>query len=519
MSEQVNLYKFGKRVNSTKRAHNGTTVSGNFRGPIDVMTPSIDIKMTSRSFDYNYLTWYDSANDLTRYYWIRHKVYYPDNIVNITLEEDVLATFQDDIENSVFFVERSEMISSGSVTDTAQYSENGIDFQVTTADEFEHYGDGWYVVGIAGSYFPTAFAESGGVFYYLCDARTVFNLLLWLNNDGASGEWADYDPISRVVSIRYFPISFDDYAPSQMTIQIFTHSYDDGTGSMITTFYNWTGTFVMTTGIPGIIHDVIYTKSFNMTFSNHSQYNQEQGYLNFPPYREVILYAGPFGKIDIPINLLSRTDRDNKITVDVVFDLISGLTRIDIYLDTNKTQLVYTSEDYCMSVDCAITSQSYNKYSDILSRDLRKEAYTYEYISKGAAGVGSIVAGAATSNPLLAGSGVALLASAAGTLATGLKQYTIDSYNLSIPDAHTKGTNGSYSMIEKPWKLYTISHRILDFPFNLFGYSCNSAVQLIASIGYTRCIGASFQSDKATLEEIVAINDFLNNGFYNELAG
>lgn len=513
MSEEVNLYKFGKRVNSTKRAGIGRSVTGNFKGPIDIMTPTIDIKMPYDQFDYNYMTWFDGTNDLLRYYWIRHKVYYPDHIVRLTLEEDVLPVFKDEMLEQTFLVERSSSVPNELATDTAPTSINGVDIKVTTADEFEHYGDGWYVVGIAGSNSANAFAESGGVYYYLCNAFTVFTLIQWLNNEGASGEWADYDPLSRVISVRYFPIEFDDYAPSAVTIPIFTHEYDSGSG-IVTVSYNWTGTFVVTTGLPGISHDVIYTKNFSMSYSSHVQYDADTRFLNFPPYREVTLFAGAFGKIELPLNLLERTQND--LYISVVFDLISGQTRLELYLDSARTKLIYSSEDYSMSVDCAMTSESYNKYSDILARDLRKQQYITEGISKAGAGAASMIAGAAMQNPLIFGSGVALIASAASTQVAGFKQYEIDSYNLSIPDVHTKGTNGSYSMLEKPWKLYTVSHLILDFPFNLFGYSCNQAVKLENCTGYVKCIGASFQSEKATLEEILAINDYLNNGFYNE---
>ena len=214
--------------------------------------------------------------------------------------------------------------------------------------------------------------------------------------------------------------------------------------------------------------------------------------------------------------MLTRPDDDNKITIDVTFDLISGLSRIDIYFDTAKTQLVYSSEDYSMSVECAITSETYNKYSDILARDLRKSQAFAEGLTKAGMGAGSMIGGALTQNPLMLGSGIALLASAATTQVSGFKQYALDSYNLSIPDVHTKGTNGSFSMLEKPWKLYTISHIILDFPYTLLGYPCHKAIKLNTSLGYTKCVGASFESNKATLEEIIAINDYLNNGFYNE---
>lgn len=518
MSEEIKLYKLKKRLNSTLQATNGIQMLGDFKGPVDIMNPTIDLEMPLNQFDYNYMTWLDPTNNLLRYYWIKHRVYFPDNIIRLTLEEDPLPTFKEEIENCEFFIERSTNISSGTVTDTALTTGNGVNVDVVSADEFEHYGNGWYVVGIAGCYFTTAFAGSGGVFYYLCSGQTVFNLLTWLSNEGATGEWADYDPISRIVSIRYFPISFSAYTAATATV-IFRHTYDDGS-TPTTVWFTWQGSFVMTTGIPGISHDMIYTKSFSMNFSDHAQLTvadrNVMRFLNFAPYRDVTLFAGAFGKIDIPLNLIERNNESNVLAINVVFDLISGMSRIELYSDANKTNLIYSSEDYSMSVDCAITSENYNKYSDIMERDLRKQQYITEGITKAGAGAASLVGGIAAQNPLMIGSGISLIASAASTQVAGFKQYAIDSYNLSIPDVHTKGSNGSYSMIEKPWKLYTISHLIVNFPHDLFGYLCNIKQKLINSGGYTKCIGASFESEKATLEEILAVNDYLNNGFYHE---
>lgn len=517
MSESIVLYKFAKRTNSTKRATSGTQMSGDFRGPIDIMTPSIDIESSLNDFDYNYLTWYDSINSLQRYYWIRHKVYFPDHIIRLQLEEDVLATFKDEINNEEFFIERSSSIGNELGTDTMPVSINGIGSASSTADVFEHYGDGWYVVGISGANDNMAFASSGGIYYFLCDYGTANDLVDWLNSDGAVGEWADYNPMARVISIKYMPISFDAYkTQSPVSAIIFDHTYDDQ-GTPVRAYYDWNGYFVMTTGVPGITHDVIYTKSFTMNFSNHLQYSSELKYLNYPPYREVNLYAGAFGKIEVPLDLLSTEDTQNKLGIDVIFDLISGLTRIELYfVRPSSRKLIYSSEDYSMTVDCAISSQSYNKYSDILARDLRKAQNFAETATKAIAGAGSAIIGAELGNPMLAGSGVTLIASAATTQMVGMKEYALDSYKLSIPDVHTKGSNGSFSMIEKPWILYTISHLILPVPPALLGYSCNQINRLSISLGYTKCIAASFKSEKATLEELIAINDYLNNGFYNE---
>lgn len=520
MSEEVKLYKFSKRINSTKQAINGISVYGDFKGPIDIMTPTIDLEMPYNQFDYNYMSWFDSTNDLLRYYWIRHKVYFPDNIVRLVLEEDVLPVFKDEIEQSEFFIERSSSLTNELGTDIMPVSVNGIVSSASSADPFEHYDDGWYVVGIAktGPLGVTlGFADIGGIKYFICDKDTVSTLTDWLNGQGSTDEWADYDPISRIISIRYFPIDFSAYSIADAVI-LFDHTYTDSNGNTHYAAFNWQGTFGIASRCPDVSYDLLYTKNFTMTMTDHSQYSANQRYLNYPPYREVTLFAGAFGKIDIPIDLLKESDSRTSLDINVVFDLISGLSRIDLYFiqSDNTRRLVYSNEDYSMTVNCAITSESYNKYSDILARDLRKQQYFTEEITKAGTGAASMIAGAAMQNPLMFGSGVALIASAASTQIAGFKQYAIDSYNLSIPDVHTKGSNGSFSMLERPWILFSISHQILPLPVDLVGYSCNQKARISDSSGYTKCIGASFESEKATLEEILAVNDYLNNGFYNE---
>ena len=502
--ETLYLCNTNKRTNSTLDPH-GLPKNGVFREPFSILSPSFDIEISGQ-FSFNYLYWHDNTSNIDRYYWIKNKVYFPNGIVRVECEEDVLATLQNWIRGSEFLVERcyhntedpEGPLVTPEISDAMPITLSEIIREAHTTYPFPILAHGSFVIGISGSNSAEAFQSFGGVYYYWTDFSGVASLVSFLNGDGADGTWADYNPLSRVVSIKYFPIDISRLSHSG-NIDIFVHN--GGQES-----WNWQANFVTP-------HDVQYVYTIELPVEDHAQYTAEMKYLNFPPYREIELFAGPFGKVLIPSDKVSF----NFIQIKVYIDLISGLSRLEVH--NGFLDVVFVTEDYSCSVDCTISAEMYNRYTDLMARDLRRTQAISQIASMGASGAAAVGVGIATANPMIAGTGAALTINALGTALTGYKQWFLDSYAASVPDNTVKGTNGSFSMMTRSWECWTISRKIIVPPFDIVGYPYGKK-ELLGNIkGYCKCQGASFTCSIATLYEIEKVNEFLNNGLFIEVNG
>ena len=503
------FYNFSKKVNSTKQPISGTEITGYFRDAYNLLNPTIIIE-AENEFPYNYVSWYDDANDLRRYYWIQNKAWMRNKLIEITLEEDMLATFKTSIGNMNAFVVRSASNFNPLITDTAWTTKNGIDLaNATPVNQPFDVANGFYVVGIMEQSQGSAnhnFARKGGVDYFACKDDELNELIEFLADKGATGEWADYRPIDRVVYLRFYP--FNPGTPTSGTFQnaLFQHEYNDG-GTMREVEFTWD-----LHGYAGIVGTLVSGSGY-VDFGNHPDAGTDKTYLNYMPYTEMELKAGPFGRIDLSKNLIDKDNVANRLDFTVTADLISGLAKLHIYSGQN---LIYYTEDHSCTVDIAISAEFVNRYSDIQQRDFNKKQAVLQTASQAASGAGALIGAATFQNPLLLASGVALMANAIATQERGKDQYIIDSYNMSIPQLSCRGTNGTWMKISENWRLITTYHRIAGDGGAILGRPKNDTVQISSCSGYLICNAASFEDSNAILTEIISINEYLNKGFYYE---
>lgn len=503
------FYNHSKKVNSTKQPSSGTEIKGYFRDAYNLLNPTIMIE-ANNEFPYNYVKWHDSANNLDRYYWIQNKAWMRNKLIEITLEEDMLATFKTSIGNMNAFVVRSASNFNPLITDTAWTTKNGIDLSNSTpVNQPFDVANGFYVVGIMEQSQGLAnhnFARKGGVDYFACKDDELNELIEFLADKGATGEWADYRPIDRVVYLRFYP--FNPGTPTSGTFQnaLFQHEYNDG-GTMREVEFTWE-----LHGYGGIVGTLVSGSGY-VDFGNHPDAGSDKTYLNYMPYTEMELKAGPFGRIDLSKNLIDKDNAANRLDFTVTADLISGLAKLHIYSGQN---LIYYTEDHSCTVDIAISAEFVNRYSDIQQRDFNKKQAVLQTASQAASAGGALVGAATFQNPLLLASGVALMANAIATQERGKDQYIIDSYNMSIPQLSCRGTNGTWMKISENWRLITTYHRIAGDGGAILGRPKNDTVQISSCSGYLICNAASFEDSNAILTEIISINEYLNKGFYFE---
>ena len=518
------FYNHSKKVNSTKQPTVGTKISGFFREPFNLVNPVIHIE-ADNEFPYNYCKWHDSANNLDRYYWIQNKAWFPNKIVQLSLEEDTLATFKTEIGSMSTFVRRSASNFNPLLTDSYYVAEQGVSIpHIDSITPFD-VSNGFYVVAVACDDFKLGwinyyFAKIGGIKYFVCREADLNALIEWLNFQGSTGEWADYNPFERIVFVKYIPIPVtwvdvpEDTLLPQYTgsVFLFHHRYKDEDGAWQTAYYEWK--LYKTFDLNG---EFSKTLLYTMFWNHHPQYDANRKYLDYPPYTTVELKAGPFGQVNVPVNILEQSDTDCAISVEITVDLISGLSRLNLYGGTtpNNDFLFYT-EDYCCAIDIPIIYNRYNKYSDVLQRDFQHDVALGQTAVQGVSAAGAAIVGGMTGNAMMTATGVALICNAALTMDKMNRQYAIDSYSMSIPNFSSKGTNGSWIKLEEDWVLIERCRLISGDAPSVVGRPINNQLTINTCSGYLICNAASFESNKAMLLEVSQINDFLNNGFYYE---
>lgn len=100
---EIILFHFSKRKNSTKRpTEQGTTVPCLLKSNTTFQNPVFKLKLSLDSaLQFNYLKWAD------HYYFINSTVSLNNDMVEISVSEDLLATYRTEISNYTCFIERS----------------------------------------------------------------------------------------------------------------------------------------------------------------------------------------------------------------------------------------------------------------------------------------------------------------------------------------------------------------------------------------------------------------------------
>lgn len=504
------FYRHTKKINSTKLPTNGIDITGFFRAPFNLLSPVIRIEKVPDEFPYNYCRWYDESVAMFRYYWIKEKTWITTKIIECVLEEDVLATFKDEIGGTSAFVTRAADESNPYISDSTYPAQQAPDIQHSTFAPLTAV-NGFYVVAFAMHDIENTppvdspmFAKVGGIMYYAFNSDTVNALIDWLSWGGSQGTWADYRPLDHVLSIKYIPVEVDSHSRTSSVVKIFYHQDQQG---------NW-----VYYDLPcNIYYDIPSDNRVGVVqstaFPNHPDATSDTAYLNYAPYTELELKAGPFGRVDLSKNLLDRDDTTS-IDIHIDIDLISGLSRLQIF--SSGGHIIYYTEDYSCTIDIAFTQELVNKYSDILRRDVNRDLGFISAGTQVATGLASTVAGVALHSPGSSISGANMIASGISTGVATIANNKIDGYLASIPDLATKGTNGSWIKLRENWRLAWKFYRVYGHDPEHLGYPLFDKKTLNTLSGFMVCSGASFEAPKSMLVEATIINEFLNNGFYLE---
>lgn len=492
MSVNVNFYSLIKRENSTKQPIGTPTVFPcTFIDDTSLMNPrlKLSIQFNPISFNYVYIA------DFNRYYFIREINTYQ-NFWYITLEEDTLASFKTELGSQSHYVLRSASSYDGDISDyaypaTTQVS--GYKDGPDSTDPLWWYDGSCYIVGIVG-YTDTVVNQFGSLIYYIMSPLALRVFLDYLMNNVATGpdpwsqilqtEYSDgvqkalINPIQYIKSCIRMPFNVDDITGSAVNkIQFGYYHYDIGTGYNVKRVDSSS--------------NVVKTKDISyITLREHPQAATRGAYLNCQPFTRYTLHYGPWGDIELDPMLLKG---NNKIKLETLYDLVSGVGRLIVSGNVNTAKVLYNS-----TVKIGV---------DVNLSQVYKDALGYE---------------AATTNGIFSSvsAGISLGLGNLNALPQGLNMATAavqDMTRLNYPTVSGIGDSGCYLPFYDTDNLYLLSrfNYIVDENLTEIGRPLCQTKVINTLSGYILCQNADCQIS-GTQAESQKINDYLNTGFFYE---
>lgn len=324
----VRLYKFTKRINSTKQPPQGEGRSfscqlkdeTSFINPILKFSPD---HLTSGVFSpdvYNYafiLYW-------NRFYYITDWKYI-NGSWEAYLTVDVLASFRREIGATSAYIIRSNSAYNGNIIDSFYPAKTDVTIQKTNV------ACAWYNVAPSGGSYILGVInyengnKIGALNYYALTASQLSSILNYLFTDNiynassitemGSGLYKSlFNPFQYIVSCLWFPFSTSAFGSSQTDVKV---GY-------------WS------TGVQGIIVSSLAEKTFvTATIPDHPQISRG-AYLNRAPYTKHTLYIPPFGCIPIDTNFISI---GKYLYSAVLVDHITGQATIRVAISPSSNNL------------------------------------------------------------------------------------------------------------------------------------------------------------------------------------
>lgn len=469
---QVTLYKFTKRLNSTKipSGSDGKTFNCQLKDETSFLNPVLKLApntLTSGLFSpdaYNYAFipyW-------QRFYYITDWKYI-NSVWECYLSVDVLASFKTEIGNTQAYIIRSNTASDGNIIDMfypAKTNVSIVDTNVSTA---------WYnIAPSGGSYILGCINyqnsdKIGAISYYALTASQLASILNYLFTDNifnsssiteiGSGLFKSlFNPFQYIVSCIWFPFASSAFGSTQTAVTV---GY-------------WS------TGVNGIIVNNVAEKTFvTATLPDHPQASSRGAYLNRAPFSKHTLYIPPFGSIPIDTNFITI---GKYLYSAVLVDHITGQATIRVALSASANTL--------------------NEYNIMTERT-------------GLIGVPIQLAQVLTDYVNTLNSGADIISSALKFDLSGIFKGLVSAVDSQMPKVSTAGANGSFIECLQYPKLISEFLPVVNENRSEFGRPLCENRTISQLSGYIQCGEADHQFS-ATKTESEEINRNLKEGFFYE---
>ena len=475
----VTLYKFTKRINSTKQPaqSDGHIFTCQLKDETSFMNPILKFSpdhLTSGVFSpdiYNYayiLYW-------NRFYYITDWKYI-NGSWEAYLTVDVMASFRSEIGATSSYIIRSNSQFNGNIIDSFYPSTSvcSITKQQISSDIYHTtIPGGCFVVGVINN--SSSSNKMGAIIYYALTASQMASLLNYLfssniyNNSSISeiGEGlykSLFDPFQYIASCMWFPFPVSALGNTTETINV---GY-------------WS------TGVTGTIVTYV-TKEIgfktNSPIARHPQISRG-AYLDHAPYTRLTAFYPPFGEIPIDTTFM-QYGANNYLYGKIFCDMVTGVA------------------------DCTITiTEGYDT-------DTTADPYKYMTMRTAQIGVPIQISQVMSDYVSTLSSGVGAVSSLFSGNISGIFNNIISGVESAMPKVSSLGANGSLvEIIEAPYLI--VEHmQIVDENRTEFGRPLCDTRTISTLSGYIQC-GEADHAFSGTRAENEEINRNMKEGFFYE---
>lgn len=457
MAISVRGFNFSKRVNSTSRPtiEDGEQYLCNFKMPTSITNPTILV--TGWDVTYNYAT---IAGDIERWYFVKDCRIVGNELFEIDLEVDVLATARTSLQSFEAYVLRSAIDSDYTITDS-YYPTTAGSSRLSNSAEFVPLTSPGFILSVVGNDADAISNYSGVAKYYMLNETAMANLVKYIfDQDNYSDEITDqvvktfFNPSQYIISCMYCP-----FASSALgdTIKL-----------------GWWDTGIVATEVS----PTVPLELSGCTITIPRADSRADHYLNYEPYSNYRMYIPYLGMIDLSAHMLKG---QTSLTISGVMDYPTGNLQLRINGDTGR--LIGTYEcNACPSLPMAQSSMELNTFS-------------------------AITGGLSILTDWIGGSFGGQVDDIADTITSAQRQISVN------------GNAGQMSQ-----KTFTRNAFIyLDYFSQVEKDNSEHGSPLCQTVtlssvwgGYCKCLQAHYQNTRLTKPEIEQIDSYLNGGVFLE---
>ncbi len=320
---EVDIYNFSKRINSTKQiSGGGTTIQCEMVAQSSIISPTVMVNYglvnAPVNFNYAYIP------EFKRYYFIEDWTF-KDGIWYGQFNEDVLATWKNEISSQDLYIARASTTFDTNVPDTFYPSKSSPTTIVNTARSpftTKTTSSGTFILGVMNGAQTGNNTAYGAITYYFCYAETIRELCNKLFDATLDYTEIDFDSLEELTGITsdllktlFNPMQYITsclFVPLPLDIE--------GGESMKVGFWD--------SGVTGYGYNISQPYEFqhSLAVPKHPQLSRGQ-WLQMSPYSVYTLTIPAIGQFAIDSNDLQG---ENQLTIDYKLDLISGECAVQI---------------------------------------------------------------------------------------------------------------------------------------------------------------------------------------------
>lgn len=329
----IYLCRFSKKTNSTARPDSETEQE--LQQVILKEGTSLDAPVFILSIQQPLYWNYAYVPGVGRYYWIISARVTHNNLVEISCETDILATWKTYIGSASAYILRSSHAWDGAIIDTmfptrarsTTESEIGLSPWIhTTGSDNISLAQGCFIVGYVTKNSPNVDHMFGSVIYSAIEQDDLNDLVqellddslledngFELNDASLALQKSIVDPLSYIKSVIWVPILYSSIS-----------------GSSLNTLNIWDWSISVRHKILANNPPYIQYAMGNIALTKHPQTLTKGVWTNLSPYTRINLDYPPFGNIELDTTLTAMA---NNISGYVLIDLVTGMGTLKVLIN------------------------------------------------------------------------------------------------------------------------------------------------------------------------------------------